>query len=218
MVIGRAPVALAVAIACTSIAAPAKSTVIAFDTVTPGMFTGQATEANFNYGVSSGVLYGNSLGDPGADLEGSVLSGGGIATFTEQFDSLFTFSGLDYAAFNGLGSGTQTLEVRGYLNGTLLGTDSFILGNTDQFLPSFGNWTTFYSAQLQNTNINRLEITLSASLLRGDVQVLQAIDNIRFGPAAAPESSTWAMMLLGFGAMGVALRRGRSTKAPTRAS
>ena len=40
------------------------------------------------------------------------------------------------------------------------------------------------------------------------------IDDFRLGTAnngAVPEPSTWAMMLMGFGAIGVALRRRRST-------
>jgi hypothetical protein len=39
--------------------------------------------------------------------------------------------------------------------------------------------------------------------------------NVAFGDAAVPEPSTWAMMLLGFGAAGVALRRGRKPKLAT---
>lgn len=39
--------------------------------------------------------------------------------------------------------------------------------------------------------------------------------NVTFGDAAVPEPSTWAMMLLGFGAAGLALRRGREPKLAT---
>ena len=39
--------------------------------------------------------------------------------------------------------------------------------------------------------------------------------NVSFGDAAVPEPGTWAMMLLGFGAVGVALRRGRKPKLAT---
>jgi hypothetical protein len=39
--------------------------------------------------------------------------------------------------------------------------------------------------------------------------------NVAFGEAAVPEPSTWAMMLLGFGAAGFALRRGRKPKLAT---
>ena len=39
--------------------------------------------------------------------------------------------------------------------------------------------------------------------------------NVVFGAAAVPEPGTWAMMLLGFGAVGVALRRGRKPKLAT---
>ena len=39
--------------------------------------------------------------------------------------------------------------------------------------------------------------------------------NVAFGDTAVPEASTWAMMLLGFGAIGVALRRGRKPKLAT---
>jgi len=39
--------------------------------------------------------------------------------------------------------------------------------------------------------------------------------NVAFGDTAVPEASTWAMMLLGFGATGFALRRGRKPKLAT---
>jgi hypothetical protein len=38
------------------------------------------------------------------------------------------------------------------------------------------------------------------------------IDNLAVG-SAVPEPTTWAMMLVGFGAVGFAMRRGRRTKA-----
>jgi hypothetical protein len=39
--------------------------------------------------------------------------------------------------------------------------------------------------------------------------------NVNFGSQAVPEPSTWAMMLLGFGAAGLVLRRGRKPKLAT---
>ena len=39
--------------------------------------------------------------------------------------------------------------------------------------------------------------------------------NVAFGDTAVPEASTWAMMLLGFGAAGIALRCGRKPKLAT---
>jgi hypothetical protein len=154
---------------------------------------------------ATGSTYVNQWGNPDHDLEGFVTlaqSGGGL---TVNFVSPTMFSGLDYAAYSQSGTGSQDLIVNGYLNNLLVGSESFSLDNTSTFFPSYSNWTTFAPVNLAGVSIDQLDIFLNASSTS-----VQAIDNVRFGAAASvPEPGTWATMLLGFGAVGFAMRRRR---------
>lgn len=192
----------------TLFAVPGHASIVTFGDVTPFYFTGAQSESGFTYAVTSGVLYGNTLGNAGGDLEGSVLSGGGVVTFKQDLGGAFTFSGLDYSAFSGAGTGTQTLVVRGYLDGLLVGTERFVLGNTNVYDPKLSNWSSFESSVLAHRNLDSLQISLRGNLSRTNLQTFQALDNVEFG-LAVPEASTWTMLLLGFGCAGIALRSGK---------
>ena len=94
-----------------------------------------------------------------------------------------------------------------YLNGVLLGAAS---------TPSYGQWTLF---NFMFNSGSSSSITLALS----DLTATHSFNDFAFddvslqgpvpGTAAVPEPSTWSMMLIGFGALGVAVRR-RRRKAP----
>lgn len=111
-------------------------------------------------------------------------------TFAAPVDNLsFKFTGE---------STTAAITVQAYLNGALVGTSS-VAGDGNPF-----------TAQLVDLSglgfIDKILITRPVNATTG-----VGYDDFRFD--ALPEPSTWAMMLLGFGAIGIALRRRRSPTA-----
>jgi hypothetical protein len=181
----------------------AQAAAVTFSGASHGSPFGPFTEeSGFTVSTYSGTLFSNSYGNPGADLEGDINHGGGVAQVVASDSSLFTFLGLDYAAYAPSGVGSQTLIVIGLLYGVQVGFESYTLNNTNIFSPSLANWTMFDASNLAGQALDTLRITLNA----GGYGSTQAIDNLRFGPAEAPEPATWAMMLLGIGGVGASLR------------
>lgn len=102
---------------------------------------------------------------------------------------------VDYLALSF--SGGATLSV--YAGTTLLDSFSYVAGNADV------NATRAFSG----SGITKFSFTSSNPRYF-------AISTLRFTPSAAvPEPATWAMMLIGFGAAGYALRRRRSAVVTT---
>ena len=123
----------------------------------------------------------NDYGNPGQDMEGDEPSGGGILDIVAAAGgpATFTYSGLDYAAYDSRGAGVQTLSVTGLLGGSIVGP-GYLLANTDG-VPL--NWTTEHASTLSGKTIDDLQITLSAG--EGDsFDFVQTVDNISLGPAA----------------------------------
>lgn len=139
----------------------------------------------FGYGPSSGtgVLTGSTEGGaPFPTVAGLTV------TFSSGQSSVEAFLS-DTSAL-----GTYNILAYGF-GGVLL--DSFNASGTNRYVGFSGLGADIYSVQF------------GPSSAFGDAF---AIDDVRFVAAtgAVPEPGTWAMMLLGFGGMGVALRRRRS--------
>jgi hypothetical protein len=114
-------------------------------------------------------------------------------------NSDYTFS---YWTAN-LGTSGENPVLATYLNGSLIGST---------FTPAYGQWTEFTYA-LNSGPLSLLTFDL-ADLTQTHLYNDFAFDDVSLvGPApqseGVPEPSTWAMMLLGFGAAGVVIRRSR---------
>ena len=91
-----------------------------------------------------------------------------------------------------------TLTTVGALGVDLGGRTSFDIAGSDAFV--FNN-RVLYSANLQTGGLTSLG------------QTQDGLFGIAIGIAAVPEPASWAMMIIGFGAVGTALRRGKGKEA-----
>jgi hypothetical protein len=112
-------------------------------------------------------------------------------TITRSDGGLFTFNGLDLTyAFN---------DQNAFFGG---GVASFTFnGGTSVLTRAFDKLAGFQTFNFDVLNLSSVRVS-SASPFQ--------IDNVRLTAAAAvPEPATWAMMLVGFGAIGASMRRQR---------
>jgi hypothetical protein len=162
------------------------------------------------------ILPDNPGGVPGAyfNVSGDINSGPISATFGRSGIGVGTFT--DDFVFRidqmGLGSGSITTILAGIAgSATDLDFDMVTFSNGTSTFPVLTVDTGFQeSGGLSNIPImsgalNTLSVTYTS---RGQGSFG---GNLSFAPtiSAIPEPSTWAMMILGFGAVGVALRRRR---------
>jgi hypothetical protein len=188
----------------------AEAAVITFETapLIPN-FVGPVTESGFTYSGASGALVVNNTGNPGQDMEGEATGGGGVLKIVSAGAPKFTFESVDFAAFADSGTGSQTLSVTGLLGGAPVATDTWTLANANTIPYS---WTTEGASNLQGKAIDELLITLDGSPPAAPV-FYEAVDNVTLSGVGVPETTTWAMMLIGLFGLG-AMTRSRSRTAP----
>ena len=151
--------------------------------------------ANINsYYAGQGVTFNTLYNTYGYNFPPN-LSGGGATNYTPIFnvtaaqDFVINFTSDQQAAgFAFVADSAATFST--YLDGSLVDTINAGTGTGSNNIVSF-------------TNSNFDQIVFTGS---GDHAVL--IDNLGFG-GAVPEPATWAMMLMGFGVMGAAMRSAR---------
>ncbi len=134
-------------------------------------------------------------------LDGSVLRDLTI-TLTDLSNPL---AGFGYIEFNI----DETANLGDASSVTIYALDA--LGNPFSETVSVGNGSNFFSALASGGEVIR-----GISFNTGDTTGFTDIRQVRITPSIGgvdlPEPSTWAMMLLGFGACGVAIRRSRRRK------
>ena len=202
-------------VAGSTLASPLLANTITFETANPGDFTGPVTEDGFTYSKLSGGLFINSVGNPGHDAEGLSTVGGGVLKIVSAAGADFNFDAVDFAAFDITGTGSQTLKVEGFLDGSAVGIDQYTLANTRVFNPKFDNWTTETASVLGGQSISELDITLKASTAGSGLIFSENIDNVVLTPllspqASVPEPSSLTIFALAMvGASSIRLRRRR---------
>jgi hypothetical protein len=203
----------AAVVVASAVALPAFANTITFETAAVGTFTGPVTENGFTYPKLSGALLVNPLlpGNPLKDAEGTI-SGGGVLKIVSVGGDDFTFSALDFSAFDLSGAGSQTLRVEGFLGGSSVGLDQYTLANTKVFNPKYDNWTTEAASVLAGKSISELDITLNASIAGLGSLFNESVDNVVLTPevAAITEPSSLALLGVAMIAVGsIRLRRRR---------
>lgn len=177
------------AVAAMALTAPAQAAVISFDGLSGGngsVFTGPYVEDGFTVSAGRGdVFEGQIFGNPEPSLVvGSVFGGGPIGS-VQVLGGVFNFNSFDLSTQNGTGE----YQVEGFFNG------SSVFSLAGSLSPSG-----FQTISGLAGNIDQLNFILTANGTSVN------LDNIDVS-AAVPEPATWAFMILGFGAIGGALRR-----------
>jgi len=200
--------AMAAAAALTIGSAANAAITVTFDDGNGGLSAGEVSYATFDPGSTGGVTgsgyiiqtgSNNSGADPAVGGQGdpylSVL-GGGAANFS--FEGGLSSLGLDYGSADAYN--TFVLFLSDGTTANYTGSDLINIGTAD------GDQTA------PRTN-GRLTFTTSDGVFITGLRLLSGqnsleVDNLGV-VSAVPEPGTWAMMLLGFGAIGFSMRRRR---------
>jgi hypothetical protein len=138
----------------------------------------------------------------------------GTGTFVCSSASTTITAGQEFTAgisgstqFIGINFGTNTLSLSALSAGSLSGTILNFTDTTNPFatfsLTSNNGWNGFNVANSSLTN-GVLSIDLRGTDFSQGANLNFALTSVR---GAVPEPATWAMMLIGFGAVGAAVRR-----------
>ena len=139
---------------------------------------------------------------------GDVMNGTGWMNYQTSGQNLFgTLSGsMEFLFTNPINGLTFDL-----INGTtqanflisIFDANNVLITSQNVFAGGYGGLSNVQNVTFANSGISRTLITGNNNF---------AVDTLIFSSNAVPEPATWAMMLLGFGAAGTALRRGRRRK------
>lgn len=173
-----------------------------FDTTTPahsgGAIVGPGTTQN---------AYAQPIGSTGqyfavqpSSSPGTILLGalGPIASFSFIWGSIDTFNTLTLTN----AAGTPLVGSQYTFTGSQIAAMVPAAANGSQVLNAQNPLVTFF--------LGGLDMTLVGGFQMSSTRNAFEIDNIAVN--AVPEPATWAMMLLGFGALGFAMRRRKSTR------
>lgn len=182
----------------------AATTIINFEEFVPDNINGPMAANRYSYlgvtfsGTDDGSTWaGIGNGDPGGwslqGTNGSTFMGfnGGSYSLKLNFASLLSQFTLDAARSGGSSSGTG-ITISAFLNGSLISTNTAVFGDINR-------WSTLTLAG----SFDEVRITGTGTEFRPF-----GVDNVVFSDsvAAVPEPATWAMILLGFGFIGGAMR------------
>jgi hypothetical protein len=194
---------LMAAAAATSLATPAQATVVDFDDLSNGdVVTNQYAGLGVTFSSSAGAQVLATAQNLGSSLPNFICSGrGGQINCVDDVyvDFASAISGLTFLSIGANNVG-DVGDVRVFAGAILLGTVDIMADGTP-FTPDLVDLGAF----LGITRIEIVGVTDAAGL---------GFDDFTFNGTngAIPEPGTWAMMLLGFGAVGFAMRRRRSER------
>lgn len=198
--------------------APVLANTITFSTATASgaPFSGPVSEAGFTYSTKSGILYVDSFGNPGNDMEGyEETGGGGVLQIVSANGGDFNFNALDFSAYayDPANVDSLTLTVTGLLGGSTVGSDSYTLATTSTFNPTYLNWTTESANTLAGQTLSQLDISITAGCNSSCWS--DNIDNVVLTPlSSVPEPGTLVLLAAGLLGLGFVVRRRRLRAGP----
>lgn len=184
--------ATAISLAPTSLSA---AEIVTFNGLPGATQSGTFTEGNVQIGLN-GIYVDSGEGE----LEGLCCSSGGSATLKLSDLGTFAFNSVDFQLEYGSGA---TLSVTGFLGAVSVFSESFATSNSA--------YQTFASINGASA-IDRLVFTGQRDFSGGG-----SFDNVNLSrlTAAVPEPSTWALILIGFGFVGGAMRSSKQRQKAT---
>ena len=195
---------LAAALAAASAMPAYAQTTVNFDTSTnPASYTAQGLVLN-GFTIQSNT-FGGAVSTPSQPNYATVNLGGGSIRFVDPTTGAPTTSngfGITSSGLN-LGGGYFAGATLNFLTlgGALLGSQTFSPAGPNELRTAFQYANNF--ANIGLVTFTRIE--------NANGPALAPFDNVTFSLNAAtgavPEPATWGMMILGFGAMGYAMRR-----------
>lgn len=170
-------------------------------------FTSPPVSCCYGSTLTGAVVYPTVTISDGA-ASGSVMNGSGWNNEQTSGQNLFgTLSGsMNFVFSNPVNN--LSFDI---ING-LFSTDNFLVqlfDSSDTLINSQSHSLTEYTSPGSVSNFSFADSGISRVTISGNSDF--AVDTISFN-SAVPEPATWAMMLMGFGAMGAAMRRQRKTK------
>jgi len=170
-------------------------------------FFGPYVEDGFSISLIAGEAFvAKAFGNPVPNLYFGTVTGTPDATFelVRVGGGAFVFDQVDLAAQNG----DMDYSIEGFLGAASLFTLNGVWnGTTYPAPPTFG---TFDPADTL-PGIDRLVFSFYAHGTSGNIDNIVVHETTSVpGPTAVPEPATWAMMLMGFGAIGYGARRRRA--------
>lgn len=150
-------------------------------------FVGPFVEDGFSTSATSGQVFeGHIFGNPQPSLVvGSVFGGGNLGVLQTSRATSFSLASFDLSAQNG----SAGYLIEGFLGATLVYS----------FGGSAGSGFSTYGGNAGLVDLVRFTLTPSGTSVN--------LDNLVFRDAAVPEPGTWALLIVGFGMAGYAVRR-----------
>jgi hypothetical protein len=182
--------------------AAAQATLVNFDTATTtDPFTGVYSQNGFDLTYESGALdiYAGGVVSNSIRTHNFFTSGGSTGAFnlTRTGGGLFSIQGFDaFTTFNG--ADNLVYVVSGYLQGQQ------IYGATFNVTSTFGDPQTPITTSPFVNIFDRVNISVTQSATSGYVDDIN-VTSLTAGPV--PEPAAWAMMIVGYGLVGVSMRR-----------
>jgi PEP-CTERM motif len=170
------------------------------------VYTLDTSKGNSAGGCSGGQCFQEDYGGSNFGVAPSMTAALTIKGVTVFFDGSLVSD--DFSRQNSNGSGLSQISQEDF-GGIGLVRSNFINGNGSNFFPL--SLTTPYSLSLIGSAEQATDFSISGA--SGTARGTFSPDHVSLSVPGVPEPASWAMMLVGFGLAGVALRRGRTVVA-----